>query len=203
MENIISFFNSNFFTGFATIITGLVAWIVYVSQKDNSKTQAARLIISEIRIAEEKISKLKEIIDANDMIADLPLVLPSNNWKLYRNIFIRDFDQDEVKLISSFYELAETIDDFSKRKNNFFWITTEERARVTQQKLGEIFTTSETDEQVEIRRQSLVDRYDKYPISYTPQHPLNQVKKHLNSIQFITTTTLGSKLKNIAGLKNN
>lgn len=194
------FINSNSFTGFATILTGAIAWLVYYVQKTNSKVQAARLILTEIRIAEEKIKQIKEIVENENFSIDLPSVLAVNSWKKYSNIFIKDFDEDEVKILSSFYDLAESIDDFAKRKNDFFWVATEERAKVTQQKLGDIIMSTNDEQEIEERRKSLLDFFDRFAITYTPSKPFMSIKKHISNIQFITTSSCGLKLKKLAKL---
>lgn len=99
------------FNGLATLTTGGVAWLVYYRQKKDFKVQAARVLLTEIRIAEERIDKIRENIN-NNLLLDLPLVFVTKNWKKYAYLFISDFDTDELKLINVFYESGERVEEF-------------------------------------------------------------------------------------------
>ncbi len=198
-----TFFNSNLFVGLATIITGAVAILVYFKQKKDFKVQAARVLLMEIRTAEERIAQIKDKIQ-NNFTNDFPSVFPTKNWKTYSHLFISDFDQDEIKAISSFYDYGDLIEEFAKRNNDFFWVTTEERARVVQQKLADIVfkakepATSPVD--ISTRKQTL-NEFTNDPYSYTPQKTLEAIKSYTEKVGTITTTSAGIKLKKIAKLK--
>lgn len=196
------FFNSNFFVGLATIITGGVVIFLYWRQKRSFKINAAKTILIEIRAAEELIPRIKELVEKQTVI-DLPSILSTNNWRIYSHLFVADFDQDELRLLNSFYTQAESIEEFVKRNNNFFWITTEERARVYQQKLGQIILDSindVTEDGVPAKRQKLLDLYNVNSVEYTPSKPFLSIKENIDNMQFITTSSCGLKLKKLAKL---
>ncbi len=198
-------FNSNFFAGLATLLTGTVAIGIYFQQKNDTKTQAARVLLVEIRTAEERIAQIKEKI-ATEETADIPSVLPTKSWKIYSHLFVSDLDQDELKLMGSFYDYCESIEDFGKRNNDFFWITTEERARVSQQQIAEIFneayaiTEDNRDEFITNKIAFVRNAFDNYGFMYSPQKTLTGIKNYIDKIQTITTSTCGLKLKRIAKL---
>ncbi len=131
------FLNSPFFSGLATLATGLIAIAVYLWQKQSEKVNAAVSIIFEIRNAETNVDIVSEKINSNSM-NDLPSVLPTNNWKKYSHLFAKDFDEDEFRMINTFYNSCVLIEDLIVKQNNFIWIATEERARVAQKLLGDI-----------------------------------------------------------------
>lgn len=207
MTAVISFLmDANYFSGLATILTGVVVIWIYFKQKDDKKSQIARLILLEVRTAEEKIMQTKNQIE-NGSTVDLPSVLPLNSWEKYAYLFVSDFDNDEIKLISSFYEFCGTIEDFAKRDNNFFWVTTEERARVVQAMLGKVidegYSKAESDRDLYIseKKAFISAAFDKHGLVYSPQKPVNEIKSYLNKIQTITTSTCGAKLKKLARLR--
>lgn len=198
------FWNSNLISGLATIITGGVAIWVYFNQKKDSKIQAAKVLLTEIRIAEEKIDQIRDkIIDGST--SDLPVIFQTNSWKKYSHMFVSDFDQDELKLINSFYDYGEQIEEFAKRNNEFFWINVEERGKVTLQKLADIiieaFDDSDPNTYITKKREFLSNGFDNHNIPYTPKKTLDGVKNYLERIQKITTSSCGIKLKKIAGFK--
>ncbi len=56
----VNFLNSGFFTGLATILTAIVAIFLYYWEQRKKKRDAAKIIIQEIRRAEDLISEYKE-----------------------------------------------------------------------------------------------------------------------------------------------
>lgn len=197
-SNFISFINSPAFSGVATIFTGFVVVGVYLWQKRDFKIQAARVLLTEIRMAENNIEKIKDKI-TNNSTTDLPSVFTANiNWKKYSHLFISDFDQDELNLINSFYDCCEIIEDFAKRNNNYFWITTEERARVTVQKLAEYSNDLNT---VASKIKTLTEGMDLHNPMYSPSKTLNGIKDYLTKVPKITTSSCGIKLKKLAKSK--
>ncbi|PIP27642.1 MAG: hypothetical protein COX30_00800 [Candidatus Moranbacteria bacterium CG23_combo_of_CG06-09_8_20_14_all_39_10] len=189
------------FSGLATLATGAVAILIYFHQKRDAKIQAARVLITEIRIAEERIDQIRDKI-INTTTTDLPSVFPTANWKKYSHIFISDFDSDEIKLLNNFYDYGEIIEDFAKRNNNYFWITTEERARVTVQKIAdyvdESFGKDNPDKEVTDKRDYISTGMDTYNQVYAPSKTLIGIKDYLSKIPKITTSSCGVKLKKIA-----
>lgn len=103
---IINFFNSSFFTSFTTIIVGGFAIYLYLKQKTDHRRDAARLILQEIRYAEQQIRNFKEFGEYR--LSDK--LLPTNNWNKNIHLFIKDLKETEIDLISKFYSKASYID---------------------------------------------------------------------------------------------
>lgn len=201
------FLNSNFFIGIVTLITGLAVWVVYKFEKSGQKVQAARVLLTEIRTAEERVGQIRDKITAEN-IRDLPIVLPIKSWKTYAPLFISDFDQDELNLLNSFYDYAELIEEFAKRNNDYFWITTEERARVTVQKIADFSAEAISnfpdnmaqDSYVETKRKQLSQLLDSQNVPYTPVKTIDGIKILLAKIPAVTTSSCGTRLKKLAKL---
>ncbi|MCX6789737.1 MAG: hypothetical protein NTZ42_03985 [Candidatus Gribaldobacteria bacterium] len=191
----------NLFSGIATILTGAVAIIIYFRQKSDAKVQAARVLLTEIRIAEDRIDQIRDKI-MNNSTTDLPSVFPTENWKKYAHLFISDFDQDELKSLNGFYDYGELIEDFAKRNNNYFWITTEERARVTVQEIAKLISESledlSPDKNIISKRDLFSARMDAHNQIYAPTKTLAGIKDYLPKVPKITTSSCGVKLKKIA-----
>ncbi len=204
MEILISILNSNGFAGFATILTGSVAILTYFSQKKSNKIQAARVLLTEIRTAEEQIAIIDDKISSGNL-SDLPTsVIKSGNWKKYAHLFISDFDQDELKLINSFYDHGELIENFARRNANYFWITTEERARTTVQTIAKFVTGSfenaDPNKYVKDRLTEYGNGMDLYNTPYSPKVTVDRIKILLQKIEKITTSSAGIKLKKLSNL---
>lgn len=199
---------SETFSGVATLATGVIALIVYSKQKSDAKVQAARVLLVEIRAAEERIRQIREQTSGIS-ISDLPLIFPSNSWNKYSHLFVSDFDQDELRLISSFYDYGEQIEIFAKRNNDFFWVNSEERAKATQQKVAEMVKETvhsitadsdlnEINRQISLKKATFEEMYGKNTPTYTPQKTLSSIQSYLGKIEPITTSSSGTKLKKIA-----
>jgi hypothetical protein len=222
-----AFLNSSFFVGLTTFlvaITGMSAIWIYKKQQKDRKMQAARVLLMEIRTAEERIEQIRDILlkllrppgVKIVEVPEFPMVFPTKSWKTYSSLFVSDFDHDEFKLISSFYDYGELIEDFARRNNNFFWITTEERARVTQQTIAgtieKAFDKFKNDTEQDIDKQQnkyitehidfISKKLDQFTIPYVPIRTISEIDSYLKKIQTITTSSCGIKLKRIAKLDN-
>lgn len=58
---VIIFLNSVFFTGFATILTGVIAYVIFLRQKSEERLKAARVILVEIRDCELLFDGIKKV----------------------------------------------------------------------------------------------------------------------------------------------
>jgi len=118
MEKIILFFNSNFFIAITTIFVGGFAICLYIKQRKDKKRDAAKLILQEIRYAEQKIRKYREV--KSYKLYDK--LLPTNSWNDNIHQFIKELKETQIDLISDFYAKASYIDTLiatiSRQKNN-------------------------------------------------------------------------------------
>jgi hypothetical protein len=187
----------------------LIAIWVFKSQKRDEKINAAVSILFEVRNAESKVDIISEKLHSNST-NDLPHVLPSNNWEKYSHLFARDFDEDEFRLINTFYNSCEIIEDLLERQNSYIWIATEERGRVAQQLLGQIHIKFQEEaiggDEAQKKAQEKFDRQKaavtKYftdeQYFYAPRKTLDGLIFSIDHLQKITATTCGAKLKNLA-----
>jgi len=183
-----------YFDGLATLATGAVAIWVFFSQKKENKTQAATILLQEVRDAEGKIESISEII-FTESGGDLPQVLPVNSWRKYSHLFARDFDQDQLKAINDFYSKCEIIQEMVLKQNNFFWINAEERARVYQQTLARLIADGKGRADID---KFLQDFNSEGKNSYTPVKTINIIRHFIENFQKLTPTSIADKLKKLA-----
>jgi small-conductance mechanosensitive channel len=204
LNSLSPFFNSNFFVGLATILTGVAAFVVYKLQKRDEKVNASRIILSEIRSAEDKLKLVKKKIKGS-AYEDFPVVLPINSWVNFSHLFAKDFDSDELDRINNFFSNCQSIDEMASKDNNFFWITAEERARVVQQQLPQIVAaaydanTNKVDkEKLEILKQTILDTVSNEPYAYVPKKTVSAITTLIDNTQMLTNTPIGEKFKKLA-----
>ena len=102
----VNFLNSGFFTGLATILTAIVAIFLYYWEQRKKKRDAAKIIIQEIRRAEDLISEYKE----HGGYKFTKKIIATNSWAKNIHYFVGDLAQDEVDKISTLYSTGEYLD---------------------------------------------------------------------------------------------
>lgn len=103
-----SFLNSELFIAVVTLLVGTTAFVLYIRQRRDYKSDAALLILQEIRYAEQIFR-----IGTNAGSINFPLygkMLPTNNWNKNIHLFLKDLEETELDLISRFYSMSAYID---------------------------------------------------------------------------------------------
>lgn len=199
MDNLIKFFNSNFFVALSTIGTVLWAIFVYKRQREEDKQHISRLLVNEIRNAENAITKLKERTESID-IPEI-IILPQNSWNKYSHLFTKDFDQDETQSINNFYSDVERANYIVSQGNSMelFLLQIRQRSNGIQKKIMDILESSDT-EQAQKNVDLFTSKLSKGLFHYAPQGFNTRLDSYLKKIKFILNTPAGAKLKRIAGL---
>lgn len=196
-NNIILFFNSNFFIAFVTVLVGSFAIYLYIKQKKDQKRDAANIIISEIRNAENTIAQIKN----SGGISFSTRILPSSSWNEYSFLFVNQLDRDEMDTINNFYnqctlldkalEQADSIPDQLKSKGDY-----------VQQILVKMASESENVSKYEENRKKFFEIMAKENTTVQPVAFVEVLKGRLSTMNtIITSTTIGDKLKKIAKIK--
>lgn len=110
------FLNSNFFNALIVFFVGGFAILLYVKQKREYKRDAAKLILQEIRYAEQQIKNAREM-GARYYLANR--LLPTNNWNNNIHLFIKELKETEIDLISKFYSQTTYLDTIIKKISDF------------------------------------------------------------------------------------
>lgn len=93
--------------GIVTLAVGAFVFIVYLSEKKDNKSNAAKLILQEIRYAEAKVRNYR----VHHSYTFTEKILPTNNWNDNISLFVKDLKETELDLISKFYSNAAYLDD--------------------------------------------------------------------------------------------
>lgn len=107
MEDVIAFFNSNFFIALVTIITGSVAILLYFQQKKDRKKDSAKTLYYEITNSERIIKDLKTLKKQNGNLLSLwttagQYTIGDSGWEENKYLFINDFDENEWENLNTF-----------------------------------------------------------------------------------------------------
>lgn len=106
MESFIPLFNSNFFIGLITLVVGGFAIYLYKRKNADTRRDAAKIILQEIRRAEDIINDYKE----HGQYKFTKKIIATNSWAKNIHHFVGDLDPDELDKISNLYSTGEYLD---------------------------------------------------------------------------------------------
>ncbi len=98
--------NSSFFSATITFLVGSLAIYLYIKQKVDAKRDAARIIIQEIRRAEDIINDYKQM----GAYQFAKKIIATNSWTKNIHYFVGDLTNDEMDKISDLYSTGEYLD---------------------------------------------------------------------------------------------
>jgi hypothetical protein len=194
---LINFLDSNLLQTIVILLTGLIALIIYFSNKISEKKDAARIIINEIRLAEKAIIDIKN----NKMITELSIILPNNTWQYKKHLFLKNLDQDEINLINDFYYKCTYAEQYRKLIYDIRNNSINSKSSYMQQKLIDIMYKSCEDNEkynYEVIKKLLIDKANNESWLFTPNTPMENIIQYIENIIFITPTNAGKIIKKIA-----
>jgi len=109
------FLNSNLSATLATILAAFVAFLVYLKQKADTKRDVAKIILQEIRRAEDIISDYKQ----SGGYQFAKKIVATNSWGENLHLFVGDLDNDELDMISNLYSTGEYLDALIKEISDY------------------------------------------------------------------------------------
>ena len=93
-----------------TIFVGLFALVLYWRARVDNRRDAAKLILQEIRYADQKVRNYRTYSSYNFT----EKILPTNSWHKNINLFIRELTESELDIISKFFSSATYLDEVIK-----------------------------------------------------------------------------------------
>lgn len=99
------FLNNNI--GVITFLVGSTAIYLYIKQRVDRERDAAKLILQEIRYAEQQIRNSGRGVRGYSLTSKL---LPTNSWNDNIHMFIKELEEAQIDMISEFYSKATYID---------------------------------------------------------------------------------------------
>ena len=212
MENIIDILKI-YHSSISTLLAGSVALYLYSKSKRDEIKTAAKTIILEIKEAEKVIKIYSEVKNSGGSYpTDFYKVTPFKAWEKHSHLFIKKLNNDEYEQISDFYKKCEILEKYIEKSYNFFWITTEERARLKERvgvdtaiRLIEknpnvLDNIKEGEFRPQVEQMALL--YMSNTATYLPAGIKTEIDKVLNSINLIINTPTWNSLKKIAVYKD-
>lgn len=197
------------------LIVGGFAWFLYDRKKRDNKKNVANSILLEVRAAEDAIVKIKEAVKKDNLDIDVS-VMSNESWSENKYLFVRNFDEDEWNLISDFYDKSSLIDEAIKYNKSFF-ASNAEQIRINKQKAlagyadeavkeaidkGDASKTEELKELFNLKAKAFDLLYMEIAKEYlyNPVKPIEDTKLYLSNLSNLTTASVGTKLKKMAGV---
>jgi len=107
-----------------TLFVGFFVLFLYWKARSDNRRDAAKLILQEIRYADQKVRNYRTYSSYNFT----EKILPTNSWHKNINLFIRKLTESELDLISKFFSSATYLDEVIKSiadSRNKVWIQTD------------------------------------------------------------------------------
>ncbi len=186
---------------FATVLTAVVAFLIYRRSKADELESAVRIIVLEIKESERIIKNLVEVKNSGSLSYpnDLVKVTPLKGWVRYSHLFMKKLNNDEYDQLNDYFKKCEVLEKYIEKNHNFFWITTEERARINEQTGGKLAYDQPMLEPAEfLEKLNAILTTCFTNTGYVPTGIKMQIDRTLNSIALVTMTPVWNKLKMIA-----
>jgi len=133
--NFPSFADSNFISGLITFIVGNYVVYLYIKQKEDNKRDAAKIILQEIRRAEEIIGEYKEY----KQYKFTKKIIATNSWSRNIHFFVGDLNQDELDKISNLYSMGKYLDEIISKISDFNF---EESIKIFEENIKKMITVA-------------------------------------------------------------
>lgn len=195
LNSIADIFNTPFFSGISTIITGLIALSVYNMQKRDEKIRAARILLLEISDCESLLDSLK---NQGVNLVNTRKIISTNSWENYKHLFALDLDDRDLKLIDNFYQQCNLL-NFELEEAYNLPNHTREKARIMIERHANFSENSINKDDYDNKKRSL-DFFEKDAYWYQANAPKENLLKRIQMIQNITSTSAVEKIKKISKL---
>ena len=189
---------SGIISGGATLLAGGVAWLVYIGQKRDQRTNAAKIILQEIRSAESALDNMR-LVGLNDTHE----VLPTDSWQHHSHLFAGLLDQDEFNAVSNFYHTCNRIETDLQYTRSFIREEIKMKAQIMHEKLGKLHSELNckriTEEEFMKQKEEFLNGFvRKESTTFEPNNPIASIAKYVSSVSPILGTSAGTKMKKMA-----
>ncbi len=190
-------FFENIFNGFATLATALTALIIYLYNRRDRKVEAASILLNEINIAEREINNIKQ----NKAISDYTFIIPSSHWEEFQHLFTKNFDSDELRVISDFFKSCSLAEESTSLLKSYLPIATNKKSTYVQEKLLDLMEKYAETKEYEKEKDRILKIFHAENYFFLPNDPKTKLVEYTQNINSISLTSIGTKLKDIRDAK--
>jgi hypothetical protein len=146
------------------------------------------------------LEKAVSLIKSKQPLNPTTIILPSNSWAKYNHYFVKDFDQDELSIINDFFAHAQTAENERLLYCDFLNIALKEKAERMQEALINLALDDikNGENNYEQYKKLLADKVHKEDYFFEGTSPKANFLYHYKHMPFLTTSSVGQKLKKIA-----
>jgi hypothetical protein len=178
----------------STSIVGFLAYAVYELGKVNQSADAAKILVLDIRNAEEGLLSLRAEMTPS---AWTKVVMLENNWAKYKQLFVSVLNTDEFRSVDHFFHNWSHLVKWKNEMESFGLSQALTKAGHAQERL---LLASSTDVDLEQQRMQIIGRANSEQWLFEPDLLGSRVFFFLNALQPISGTTAFAKLRKNAGL---
>lgn len=205
MENILKFFESNFFQTITlatvTLIAGFIAYLIYRKEQKRLDSDAALIVFLQIKEAERRIKEVQQ--KGFDMTAATKPIIKKDYWEIYKHRLVRYFHSDHLVALDDFFSRAMAAEEARQDCRMILLTGLEEKSRCYQRILSSLnedrsSTWSRNDKTYQVKRAKILQYLDSDSHVYTPQVIMSVSMRELNNISLISSTSAGDKLRSMS-----
>jgi hypothetical protein len=180
---------------FITFIVGLIAFVVYWLGKKSEKSNAATIVIMDIRHAEQVVQSILEkgVVDTY-----LKNILFDNNWEKYKHLFAGSFSQDDFLAFNRFFGACSEISEARRRMLTVFDAGLSAKAEIAQRLILEIESPNTPEWQA--KRTDIINNINSETWNFDPDDPKLRIFKSLQLMGRLSNTIAFEKIKKISGI---
>ena len=184
----------DYVAGATTAAVGYVAYFVYAQGKNAELEDAARIIILDIRNAEDAVGGVRLHGTRESW---LKIVSFENSWVKYKHLLVSELDTDEFKAFDTFFHNWMGLTKAQIDATNYQTSAVIGKSNEASRKLIEL---KREDPDFSQKHKSIVDTVNLDTWLFQPDMITGRATVFLNSIQNISGTTGFAKIRKIAGL---
>lgn len=220
------YLDSNLFQSIITFSVWMLwflAYFIYKEQQKEKKEEIAKAIIFELREAEKNINDFKVLggvitVDNKWIFYTKIKILSTNNWTNNIGMFIDILDEDDISILTSFYEGCEKLNrellNIQNIKNLWILEKAKQIQRLKVDLLENIIINNDAKIEItqlyDVNNTIFLDKYKQYffnkflvpilfeeDIWFESYAPMKDFMVVINSLQLILNTPTGEKFKKI------
>lgn len=184
---------SQFLNAAVTFLVGITAFVVYLVQKHHEAQNAARIIIADVRHAEQVVVAILERGQIDIWSKDL---LRENNWAKYKHLLARFLSSDDLVAFNRFFLAAAQMSDALQRMREVHYAALDEKARITQQELTKVIWVDDADYSKKVNE--IMNRINRSDPMFQPDEPRSRYFVNLQQMGRLSTTYGFSAMKKLA-----